>query len=172
MQTGQGRALLILLGLALSTPGWTAEGESRGDRDALSSAVERYNSNSGLDSAFRLLQVKSQPDGAPSNPDLQKLELILKETTCPNSRGLNLDDCDFKENGVVKECSGTSSAQPGSPILQIDCDTISQGNRRVKRNGKVRKLLRKLKKILPGGGSIIAHAKPVRPFHMVAARVA
>ncbi|XP_058035979.1 cathelicidin-6-like [Ahaetulla prasina] len=165
MQTGWGR-FLLMLSLALSTSGWIAEGETPSDRDALSSAVELYNRNSGLDSAFRLLQVKSPPAGEPSNPDLQKLELTLKETTCPNSLDLNLDDCDFKEHGVVKECSGTSSAQPGSPVLQIKCDTITQGNRRVKRNDKVRRFFRKLKKrLLTGGGSVIAHAKPIR-FHI------
>ncbi|KAG8138615.1 hypothetical protein E2320_001431 [Naja naja] len=64
---------------------------------------------------------------------------------------------------VVKECSGISSAQPGSPVK---CDTIAQGNRRVKRHGKVRKFFRKLKKLLPGGGSTIAHAQPNRRIHI------
>ncbi|XP_034260397.1 cathelicidin-related antimicrobial peptide Bf-CRAMP-like [Pantherophis guttatus] len=165
MQTSSAR-LLLMLGLALSITSRTAEGETPSDQDALSTAVELYNRNSGLDSAFRLLQVKSPPAGEPSNPDLQELELILKETTCPNSGDLNLDNCDFKEDGVSFLVLFLSKRPTGKKINNSTQNCLAQfcKNRRVKR--KVRKFFRKLRKLLPGGGSTIAHINPIRRFRI------
>ncbi|XP_007442672.1 cathelicidin-related peptide Oh-Cath-like [Python bivittatus] len=157
MEIHPGRILLVL-SLVVRGSVWAVEGEILSYDAALSLAVNLYNQESGWDVVFQLLEAKPQPEWDPSSKARQKLDFTLKETTCPTSQNLNLEVCDFKEQGVVVECSGSSLAQPGAPIIQFSCETATQGNHRVKRNG-FRKFMRRLKKFFAGGGSSIAHIK-------------
>ncbi|XP_015277839.1 PREDICTED: cathelicidin-related peptide isoform 3-like [Gekko japonicus] len=156
--------ILLMLGLAVAATALSPTQEELSYKEAVSLAIDLYNQEPGVARAFRLLEAKPQPEWDPSIQSLQKLEFTVQETTCPPS-DLNLDRCDFKGDGVVKECHGTIISEQGAPVVQYLCETAGEGLIRIRRD------IRKGKKIkdrgncngtcqgkpLPGGGSSIAN---------------
>ncbi|XP_054846948.1 uncharacterized protein LOC129337372 [Eublepharis macularius] len=154
--------ILLLLGLAVAAVALPPPQEELSYEEAVSSVVDLYNQEPGVELAFRLLEAKPQPEWDPSGQSLQELEFTVQETTCPPAKQLNLDECDFKDDGVVKECHGTIFTEQGAPVIQYLCETADQGHIRVRRGlGKIvkkikNKIKKGIKKVLPGGGSSIA----------------
>ncbi|XP_015277840.1 PREDICTED: cathelicidin-2-like [Gekko japonicus] len=162
--------ILLMLGLAVAATAMPPAQEELGYEEAVSLAIDLYNQEPGVARAFRLLEAKPQPEWDPSLQSLQELEFTVRETTCPPSEQLNTDKCDFKADGVVKECYGTIFSEQGAPVVQYLCETAVEGHVRVRRGikkfikkvKKVKKAIKEgikkgIKKLLSGGGSNIAH---------------
>uniref|UniRef100_A0A8C8SXT0 Uncharacterized protein n=1 Tax=Pelusios castaneus TaxID=367368 RepID=A0A8C8SXT0_9SAUR len=94
--------------------------------EAIALAVDFYNQGLGRDHAFRLLKADPQPDWDMTSNPRQKLKFTVKETVCPVSENLQGTECDFRDNGVVRDCSGLFSTEQESPVVVISCDTVSQ----------------------------------------------
>ncbi|CAM4523821.1 unnamed protein product [Lepidochelys olivacea] len=143
--------VLMMLGVAVATTASPPLPQQMlSYEEAVSLAIDVYNQEPHIDFAFRLLEAEAQPDWAATNETLQLLEFTVKETECPVSENLLLDECDFRSNGVVRACSGTISTEPEAPLVLLTCDTVAQERTRVRRS-IFRKLRRKIKKGLKKG---------------------
>ncbi|NXD63009.1 CTHL2 protein, partial [Eolophus roseicapillus] len=153
---------------------------------ALAQAVDSYNQRPEVQNAFRLLSadpepapVSDTPQGHPpvippslSDPHtlvfLQGLELTtlrvlnfsIMETECSPSSRVNPEDCDFKENGVIKECSGPVQFLQSSPEIDLHCNDASSNPVLVQRGrfgrflGKIRRFRPKVKFYAKAGVSV------------------
>nr|XP_056713132.1 cathelicidin-2-like [Euleptes europaea] len=128
-----GSWVLLMLCLAVAARASPATQREFSYEEAISLAIDLYNQEPEVELAFRLLEAKPQPDWDPSMQSLQELEFTVQETTCPPAEQLNLDKCDFKDKGVVKECYGTIFSEQGAPVIRYLCETAGQGHIRVKR---------------------------------------
>nr|XP_023416038.1 cathelicidin-3-like [Cavia porcellus] len=54
------------------------------------------------------------------------LTRIPKETVCPKETPLPLEQCDFKEDGLVKQCMGTVTLDTASSASDISCHRVSR----------------------------------------------
>ncbi|EMP29519.1 hypothetical protein UY3_13361 [Chelonia mydas] len=119
--------VLMMLGVAVATTtSPPPQQQMLSYEEAVSLAIDLYNQEPHIDFAFRLLEAEAQPDWAATNETLQLLEFTVKETECPVSENLLLDECDFRSNGVVRACSGTISTEPEAPLVLLTCDTVAQ----------------------------------------------
>ncbi|CAM4525265.1 unnamed protein product [Caretta caretta] len=119
--------VLMMLGVAVATTASPPPPQQMlSYEEAVSLAIDLYNQEPHIDFAFRLLEAEAQPDWATTNETLQLLEFTVKETECPVSENLLLDECDFRSNGVVRACSGTVSTEPEAPLVLLTCDTVAQ----------------------------------------------
>uniref|UniRef100_A0A8C8SWL1 Uncharacterized protein n=1 Tax=Pelusios castaneus TaxID=367368 RepID=A0A8C8SWL1_9SAUR len=103
--------------------------------NAIAQAIDFYNQGPAVKNAFRLLTAASQPnqvDNGSSNP-LQQLNFTIMETTCLAADKTPLEQCDFKDNGLVRDCSGFFSTQQECPVLAITCDVAPPQPARVTR---------------------------------------
>ncbi|XP_074139163.1 cathelicidin antimicrobial peptide-like [Sminthopsis crassicaudata] len=93
--------------------------------------IREYNSNSGSENLFRLsiLNLAPRENNDPAAP--QPLSFTIAETVCLNAENRNSDECDFKENGLVKECIGIIALNSAQPSVDISCD----GPEKIKRIG-------------------------------------
>ncbi|KAL8164659.1 UNVERIFIED_CONTAM: hypothetical protein K2H54_001270 [Gekko kuhli] len=137
-------SILLMLGLAMAATALSPAQEELSYEEAVSLAIDLYNQEPGVEQAFQLLEAKPQPEWDPSLQSLQELEFTVQETTCPPSEQLNLDKCDFKADGVVKECHGTIFSEQGAPVVQYLCETAGEGHIRVRRG--IKKFVKKVKK--------------------------
>ncbi|NXA44603.1 CTHL2 protein, partial [Nothocercus julius] len=79
---------------------------------------------------------------------LRALNFTLMETECaPGARG-PLDDCDFKENGVIKDCTGSVQVQQSSPELDLRCVDASSDPVLVQR-GRIGRFFGRLRRFRP-----------------------
>ncbi|XP_063003655.1 uncharacterized protein LOC134413402 [Elgaria multicarinata webbii] len=148
--------VLVTLGLVVSTTALPPQQKALSYEEAISLAIDFYNEQPGVAFAFQLLEAKPQLEWDPWTQAVQELAFTVKETTCLTAEELNLDECDFKDDGVVKKCSGTFLAEQEVPKIQLSCDDVAQEERiRVRRD--FRSFLRKLKRRYPGSWSQIAH---------------
>ncbi|XP_074139165.1 protegrin-5-like [Sminthopsis crassicaudata] len=120
---------LLVLGLLSLTP--LAPTQDQTYQELVNRFINEYNRNSGSENLFRLsiLNLPPRENNDPAIP--LPLNFTIAETVCPNSENINPDECDFQENGVVKECVGTISLDSAEPSLDISCD----GTGRMKRIG-------------------------------------
>nr|XP_028606413.1 cathelicidin-related peptide Oh-Cath-like [Podarcis muralis] len=153
--------ILFVLGFSAAAVALAPERVELSYEEAVSLIAELYSQTAEVAFAFRLLEAKPQPDWDPRSEEPQDLEFTVKETTCSAAELLTAADCDFKEDGVVKECSGTFSIQLQTPV-QLNCDPVRQKERIRARRGVIRNLVKKVKKKFrkhrPGSFSLIAHA--------------
>ncbi|XP_023586559.1 cathelicidin antimicrobial peptide isoform X2 [Trichechus manatus latirostris] len=125
--------LLLLLGLVVPP----AAVEAFSYQEAVLRAVDGFNQRSSNANLFRLLKLDQQPDGD-EDPDTPKpVSFTVKETVCPRKTQRPPEQCDFKENGLVKQCVGTVTLDQTRNSFDITCD------RRVKRSGNLGRLIRK-----------------------------
>ncbi|XP_006108800.3 cathelin-like [Myotis lucifugus] len=114
--------LLLLLGLAMPTP--LAAARALTYQEAVRLAVQGFNQRSREASLYRLLQQDLQPQGD-LNPDTPKpVSFTLKETVCPRTTRQPPEECDFKENGLVKECAGTVTLDQDTGYYDVVCEEI------------------------------------------------
>ncbi|XP_054450801.1 cathelicidin-6-like [Pteronotus mesoamericanus] len=110
--------MLLLLGLA--TPPATAQALSY--NEAVLRAVEAFNQRSSEASLYRLLQLDSQPPSADEDPNSPKpVSFTVKETVCPRRTQLPPEQCAFRENGLVKQCTGTVTLDQANGFFDINC---------------------------------------------------
>ncbi|XP_033022220.1 cathelicidin-related peptide Oh-Cath-like [Lacerta agilis] len=149
--------VLVILGFSAAAVALAPQRVALSYEEAVSLTAELYSQKAEVDFAFRLLEAKPQPDWDPRSEEPQDLEFTVKETTCSAAQLLTAADCDFKEDGVVKECSGTFSNQQQAPV-DLSCDPVGQKKRIRARRGAVRDFIKKAKKkFRPGSFTVIGH---------------
>ncbi|KAG6924818.1 cathelicidin-1-like [Chelydra serpentina] len=90
---------------------------------AIAQAIDFYNQGPTVKFAFRLLTAAPPPDVAQGTiSNILQLNFTIMETTCPASDKATVEQCDFKENGLVRDCFGHFSTQEACPVLAITCD--------------------------------------------------
>ncbi|XP_053874971.1 uncharacterized protein LOC128832002 [Malaclemys terrapin pileata] len=94
--------------------------------DAVLAAVLVYNQEPGLTLAYRLLEAEPQPDWDMSSKTIQPLKFTVQETVCPVSEQRDFNQCEFKEDGLVKDCSGFFSTEQDPPSVIIKCEEASE----------------------------------------------
>ncbi|KAM9102183.1 cathelicidin antimicrobial peptide-like [Sarcophilus harrisii] len=108
---------LLVLALLSLTPLASAQ-DSRYE-ELVNRFIREYNRKSGTENLFRLSILNLAPG---ENNDRRSLSFTIAETVCPNTENSNPDECDFQENGVVKECVGTIALDSAQPSVDISCD--------------------------------------------------
>ncbi|XP_044533060.1 prophenin and tritrpticin precursor-like [Gracilinanus agilis] len=120
-----GRSLLVLC-IALATATLSAQ-QRRGlsDQEALSLFLRVYNRDSKDNAIFKLRESRS----VLREGRRLTLNAIIQETNCLKSENQNPDQCEFKERGLVRDCSGEMSPARLPRLIVIVCDSVpSQGS--------------------------------------------
>ncbi|XP_016058295.1 PREDICTED: cathelicidin antimicrobial peptide [Miniopterus natalensis] len=145
-----GRWALLLLLLGLATPLATAQVLSQEEAALL--AVEEFNRNSSEESLYRLLQLDQQPDGDENPNTLRPVSFVVKETVCPRRTQLPPEQCDFKENGLMKECVGLTTLDQKKGYFEVNCVELKDVKLRGLLGGLLRKGGRKIGEGIEGFG--------------------
>uniref|UniRef100_F7ARW0 Uncharacterized protein n=1 Tax=Ornithorhynchus anatinus TaxID=9258 RepID=F7ARW0_ORNAN len=119
MASGAWRVLLLVSVAAALTP---ARGLSH--REAVNLALDTYNRGSDVDRAFRVFGSVPRPRPAPS-PTTIPLNFTVKETVCFKREKFDLDQCDFRDRGLVRDCTGFVSTAQRPPTVTISCEGVS-----------------------------------------------
>ncbi|VTJ54626.1 Hypothetical predicted protein [Marmota monax] len=110
--------LLLLLGLMMPL----AIAQTLSYQEAVLRAVDGFNQQSSDANLYRLLSLDSQSQGD-EDPDTPKpVSFTVKETVCPKTTQQTLEQCDFKEDGLVKRCVGTVTLDLARDSFDINCD--------------------------------------------------
>nr|AAX20012.1 myeloid antimicrobial peptide 27 [Gallus gallus] len=115
---------------------------------ALIQAVDSYNQRPEVQNAFRLLSADPEPGPGVDLSTLRALNFTIMETECTPSARLPVDDCDFKENGVIRDCSGPVSVLQDTPEINLRCRDASSDPVLVQR-GRFGRFLRKIRRFRP-----------------------
>nr|XP_021156392.1 cathelicidin-3 [Columba livia] len=118
--------VLALLGGACALPAPLAYTQ------ALAQAVDSYNQRPEVPNAFRLLSADPEPTQVVQLSSLRRLNFTIMETRCPARSPAQLDNCDFKEDGLIKDCSAPVP-QRGGLVLDVTCVNSTVDPVRVKR---------------------------------------
>ncbi|KAM5291937.1 cathelicidin antimicrobial peptide [Ctenodactylus gundi] len=111
--------LLLLPGLGMSL----ARAQVLSYQEAVLRAVDSFNQRSSDTNLFRLLALDSQPSGDdPATPQL--VSFTVKETVCPKRTRWPVEQCDFKEAGLVKQCVGTVTLDKAEDSSDVDCTEL------------------------------------------------
>ncbi|XP_008851505.1 cathelicidin antimicrobial peptide-like [Nannospalax galili] len=131
-----GRWLLLLM-LDLVMP--LAISKTLSTREAVLRAVDDFNQRSLDTNLYRLLDLDSQSSGD-EDPDTPKhVRFTVKETVCHKASKQLLEQCDFKEHGLVKQCMGTVTLDEATGSFDVSCN----GPQRFKKVSQLTGLLRK-----------------------------
>ncbi|NXE56033.1 CTHL2 protein, partial [Casuarius casuarius] len=109
--------LLVVLGAAAGLPAPPALTYPQ----ALAQAVDAFNQRPEVQNVFRLLSADPEPGPDIELSSLRGLNFTLMETECTPGSRIRLDDCDFKENGVIKDCVGAVQVLQGSSEINLHC---------------------------------------------------
>ncbi|XP_054846949.1 antimicrobial protein CAP18-like [Eublepharis macularius] len=148
--------LLLFAGAAVAHP---APPPPLSYEQVLASAIETYNKESGLENAFRLLEPEPQPDWDPSALTIQPLKFSVRETVCKAAESSNIDQCDYKDDGLDRDCSGFYSAAQSPPLMVVQCEGVAQELERIKR-GRFKKWVKKIGAFIKKYGPRIASLVP------------
>ncbi|XP_065601070.1 cathelicidin-1 [Cyrtonyx montezumae] len=119
--------LLALLGGGCALPA------PMGYPQALSQAVDSYNQRPEVQNAFRLLSADPEPGPDVQLSSLHNLNFTIMETRCQARSGAQLDSCEFKEDGHLKDCTAPVVLQGGRAVLDVTCVDSMADPVRVKR---------------------------------------
>ncbi|NXC47016.1 CTHL3 protein, partial [Penelope pileata] len=119
--------LLALLGGACALPAPPAYPQ------LLAQAVDSYNQRPEVQHAFRLLSADPEPGPDVQLSSLHHLNFTVMETRCPAHGDAQLDGCEFKEDGLIKDCAAPVVLQGGRPVLDVTCVDTTMDPVRVKR---------------------------------------
>ncbi|XP_071416488.1 cathelicidin antimicrobial peptide [Pithys albifrons albifrons] len=148
--------LLVLLGGACALPAPAPLAYTQ----ALAQAVDSFNQRPDVQNAFRLLSADPEPAPGVELSSLRALNFTMMETDCAASARTNPDDCDFKENGAIKECSGPVLLLEGSPEFDLRCSDASSDPVLVQRGrfgrflGRIRRFRPRIKFNIHAKGSV------------------
>ncbi|XP_040403045.1 cathelicidin antimicrobial peptide [Cygnus olor] len=99
----------------------------------LAQAVDSFNQRPDVQNTFRLISADPEPSPDVQLSSLRNLNFTIMETRCPAHTGARPDTCDFKEDGLIKDCSGPVLTQSGRPVLDVTCVDSTMDPVRVKR---------------------------------------
>ncbi|XP_028934191.1 lutzicidin-like [Ornithorhynchus anatinus] len=116
MAPGIWRVLLLVSVAAALTP---ALGLSHGE--AVNLALDSYNRGPDIKRVFRVFGSVPPPEAAPS-PTAIPLNFTVKETVCFKKEKLDLEQCAFRDNGLVRDCTGFVSTAQRPPTVTISCE--------------------------------------------------
>ncbi|XP_075404024.1 cathelicidin antimicrobial peptide-like [Tenrec ecaudatus] len=131
----RGWAVLLLLQLVCVAPPSAAQVYTY--QEAVLRAVDGLNQRSSDASLYRLLFLGPEPQGDDNPYSPKPVSFTVKETVCPRTTQRPVETCDFKENGLEKQCVGTVILDQATGSFDISCD------QRVKRIGFLRNLFQK-----------------------------
>ncbi|KAM7177229.1 cathelicidin-2-like [Macrochelys suwanniensis] len=117
--------VLLIVGVATAAPA-PSSSPLPTHEDAVLAAVQIYNQQPGTTLAYRLLEAEPQPDWDVSSKTIQPLTFTVKETVCLVSEKRDFNQCEFKEDGLVKDCSGFFSTEQDPPSEIIKCEEASE----------------------------------------------
>ncbi|XP_059967464.1 antibacterial peptide PMAP-23-like [Mesoplodon densirostris] len=118
-----GRWSLWLLLLGLVVPSASARALSY--NEAVIRALDQLNERSSEANLYRLLELDAPPK-TDEDPDTPKpVSFTVKETVCPRTTQQPPEQCDFKENGLVKQCVGTVTLDQVRGNFDIACNKVS-----------------------------------------------
>ncbi|XP_074938103.1 cathelicidin-3-like [Phalacrocorax aristotelis] len=102
---------------------------------ALAQAVDSFNQRPEVQNVFRLLSADPEPNPDVQLSSLQRLNFTIMETRCSVRSGARPDSCEFKDDGVIKDCSAPVPVpqRGGHPVLDITCVDSTVDPVRVKR---------------------------------------
>ncbi|XP_064301354.1 cathelicidin-3-like [Phalacrocorax carbo] len=102
---------------------------------ALAQAVDSFNQRPEVQNVFRLLSADPEPNPDVQLSSLQRLNFTIMETRCSVRSGARPDSCEFKDDGVIKDCSAPVPVpqRGGHPALDITCVDSTVDPVRVKR---------------------------------------
>ncbi|XP_032090774.1 cathelicidin-related peptide Oh-Cath-like [Thamnophis elegans] len=89
---------------------------------AVDLAVAIYNSKAGEDCVYRLLEALAEPQWDPISDSHEELNFTIKETMCLLEDVVFFDECDFKEDGVVRQCTGYYYFDERPPVVVLTCE--------------------------------------------------
>ncbi|KAJ1069288.1 hypothetical protein CapIbe_018952 [Capra ibex] len=137
-----GRCSLWLLLLGLVLPSASAQALSYGE--AVLHAVDRINEQSSEANLYRLLELDPPPKDD-ENPNIPKpVSFRVKETVCPRTSRQPTEQCDFKENGLVKQCVGTVTLDAVKGKMNITCEELQSVGRFKRFRKKLKRLWHKV----------------------------
>nr|CAA12226.1 myeloid cathelicidin 1 [Equus caballus] len=138
---GRWSPLLLLLGLVI--PPATTQALSY--KEAVLRAVDGLNQRSSDENLYRLLELDPLPKGDKDSDTPKPVSFMVKETVCPRIMKQTPEQCDFKENGLVKQCVGTVILGPVKDHFDVSCGEPQ----RVKRFGRLAKSFLRMRILLP-----------------------
>ncbi|XP_070582967.1 lutzicidin-like [Erythrolamprus reginae] len=116
---------ILLLVWALSGSGSCAPSQAPlSYEEAVEQGVAMYNSDAKEGPLYRLLEAVPQPDWDPNSEGTQELKFSLKETVCAAEEEGSLDKCNFKEGGMVRQCTTTFFLGEEPPKAVLTCDAV------------------------------------------------
>ncbi|XP_012667340.1 cathelicidin antimicrobial peptide [Otolemur garnettii] len=128
---------LVLLLLGLVTPLATAQALSY--KEAVLRAVDGFNQRSSEANLYRLLDLEQQSKGD-DDPDTPKpVNFLVKETVCSRTTQQPPEQCDFKEDGLVKRCVGTVTLDQIRGSFDITCDELQNTKKAARLGGFLRR---------------------------------
>ncbi|XP_062424655.1 cathelicidin antimicrobial peptide [Rhea pennata] len=139
-------ALLLLAGLGAA--GGLATSPVLTYPQALAQAVDAFNQRPDVRNIFRLLSADPEPALDVELSSLRGLNFTLMETECTPGTHVRLDDCDFKENGVIKDCMGSVQVLQGSSEIDLRCVDASSDPALVQR-GRIGRFFGRLRRFRP-----------------------
>ncbi|XP_065600917.1 cathelicidin-2 [Cyrtonyx montezumae] len=134
--------LLALLGGGCALPA------PMGYPQALSQAVDSYNQRPEVQNAFRLLSADPEPGPGIDLSTVRALNFTIMETDCAPRTRVPIDDCNFKDNGAIKDCSGPVSILQDTPEIDLHCRDASSDPLLVQR-GRFGRFLGKIRHFRP-----------------------
>ncbi|XP_068790138.1 cathelicidin antimicrobial peptide [Struthio camelus] len=114
----------------------------------LAQAVDAFNQRAEVQNTFRLLSADPEPAPGVELSSLRGLNFTVMETECGPQARSRLDDCDFKENGVIKDCVGTVQLLQSSPEIDLRCVDASSDPTLVQR-GRIGRFFSRIRRIRP-----------------------
>ncbi|NWW46289.1 CTHL1 protein, partial [Pedionomus torquatus] len=107
--------VLVVLGGACALPAPLSYSQ------ALTQAVDSYNQRPEVQNTFRLLSADPEPVPGIQLSSLQHLNFSIMETKCPAHLGASSDACDFKDDGVIKDCTAPVPQGGSRPLFDVTC---------------------------------------------------
>ncbi|XP_065438609.1 cathelicidin-related peptide Oh-Cath-like [Chrysemys picta bellii] len=120
--------VLLLVGVVTAAP-TPSSAPLPTHEDAVLAAVQAYNQEPGTTLAYRLLEAEPQTDWDVSSKTIQPVKFTVQETVCLVSGKRDISQCEFKEDGLVKDCSGFFSTVQDPPSVIIKCEEASEEDR-------------------------------------------
>ncbi|XP_060985199.1 cathelicidin-6 [Dama dama] len=146
LSLGRWSLWLLLLGLVLPSP----SAQALSYRRAVLRAVDQFNEQSSEANLYRLLELDPPPEQDDENPNVPKpVSFRVKETVCPRTSQQSPEQCDFKENGLVKQCVGTVTLDAVKGKINITCEELQSVGRFRRFRKKLGKYIKKAIPFLP-----------------------
>ncbi|KAM9100096.1 cathelicidin-3 [Sarcophilus harrisii] len=119
---GSLRRNLLILCVAVTIATLSAHPRKRlNDQQTISLLLDKYNKLSDDNFLYRVLEVRPRSD----QTERRILHFTIQETRCLKSENQNPDQCEFRENGLVRDCAGQISSARNQRVFLLSCNTVA-----------------------------------------------